>query len=612
MRSPLGLLLTLAACQMPPSPPARPLPPDIHSFARPDEVVVRHVALDLDLDFDRHEARGSCALTLARHAPEAPLRLDSNGLAIGRVEDQDEAELAWSIGRVDPLLGEEIVVQLRPNTTAAIVHYRTQVDADAMQWLAKEQTSGDHPFVFTQGQAILTRSWIPLQDSPAVRVTWEARVRAPAPLRVLMSSEDRGGNSADGWTFSMSRPVPSYLIAMCCGDLASRAVSERCAIWAEPAVVDSAAVELEDTERMIQACEELFGEYRWGRYDVLILPPAFPFGGMENPCLTFATPTILAGDKSLVALIAHELAHSWSGNLVTNATWRDFWLNEGFTVYLEQRIMEHVFGAERARMEIALGMRGLAAELRELPRKDQILHIDLAGRNPDDGMTAIPYDKGAALLRRLEHAVGREAFDVFLRSWFDDHAFTSVVTETFESYLRQRLWPQNASALAEVDLREWIHGTGLPADAPKPQSALFEVVDAARIAVVAQRSAAPLSDADEWNTQQWLRFLDGLQVDRELCAVLDSARDFTQSKNSEILCVWLQLCIQVEYQPAMPRLEQFLMQVGRRKFLKPLYEKLCATEQGRLRAIEIYERARPRYHSVSSHTLDRLLGYQAR
>ena len=230
--------------------------------------------------------------------------------------------------------------------------------------LAPEQTAGGkQPFLFTQGQAILTRSWIPLQDSPGVRVSWKARIRAPQHLRPLMSATERGGDAATGYTFAMDKPVPSYLIALACGDLASHDISPRCAIWAEKAMIQRAAAELDDTEQMVATCERLFGAYRWGRYDVLVLPPSFPFGGMENPCLTFATPTILAGDKSLVSLIAHELAHSWSGNLVTNATWRDFWLNEGFTVYVENRIMEAVYGRERADMETALAMRNLAEEI---------------------------------------------------------------------------------------------------------------------------------------------------------------------------------------------------------------------------------------------------------
>ena len=588
------------------------MPHDRHSFARPNEVAVRHVSLDLALDFDRRIASGTCTLSIDRRDPAAPLMLDSSGLDITEVRDAASgATLAFSRGEVDAILGQPLSIELAGGTTRVAIDYATRDgEASAMQWLTAEQTSGAHPFVFTQGQSILTRSWIPLQDSPGVRVTWDATIRAPKALRPLMSAIRSGGNAEQGWTFDMDRPVPSYLIALACGDLVKRDVSERCAVWAEPAVVEKATAELEDMERMLSACEDLFGPYRWGRYDVLILPPAFPFGGMENPCLTFATPTILAGDKSLVALIAHELAHSWSGNLVTNATWRDFWLNEGFTVYLEQRIMEHVYGVERAKMEIALAMRGLAAELRRLPKPDQILHVDLAGRNPDDGMTAVPYDKGAAFLRRLEEVIGRAEFDAFLRSWFDAHAFQSVTTADFEQWLNQELLDQQPDVAAQIDLDTWIHAGGLPADAPTPRAAAFEAVDSVRNQVAAEKSAAALANSDDWNTQQWLRFLDGLPADASLLAALDEARDFTNSGNSEILAAWLAIAIAADYQPAMPRLQQFLLEVGRRKFLVPLYKALLAAPDGRARAMAIYRQARPRYHSVSTGTLDKLLDWQ--
>jgi aminopeptidase N len=476
-----------------------------------------------------------------------------------------------------------------------------------MQWLAPEQTDGGkQPFLFTQGQAILTRSWIPLQDSPSVRVTWQARIKAPAGLVPLMSAMRRE-ERADGVHFAMDRAVPPYLIALACGDLASRPLSDRCAVWAEPSMLDLAASELADTESMVAACEALFGPYRWGRYDVLVLPPSFPFGGMENPCLTFATPTILAGDKSLVSLIAHELAHSWSGNLVTNATWRDFWLNEGFTVYLEHRIMERVFGRDRAAMETNLGMQELADELRSLPEADQRLHIDLAGRNPDDGMTGVPYQKGAAFLRRLEQSFGRERVDAFLRRWFDEHAFRSVTTATFVDWLQRELLAQDPAAAADIDVTRWIEGAGLPADAPAADSALFAAVDA-QLAALRSGTAPDRLDVTGWVTQQWLRFLHGLgDCTPERMGELDGAFQFTRTGNSEILCAWLALSIRADYRGTDRRLDLFLLTVGRRKFVKPLYEAMLARPDGLARAKAIYAKARPRYHAVTQRTLDAMM-----
>ncbi|MCB9879556.1 MAG: M1 family metallopeptidase [Planctomycetes bacterium] len=584
---------------------------DTHSFARPDQVRSTHLALDLTLDFDAKVASGSVTHTLDRRDPAAPLVLDTNQLTIEGVADQRGEALPWTCPEAaDEFLGRPLTVALRPDTTTVTIGYRTSPLAEAMQWLAPEQTNGKQaPFLFTQGQAILTRSWIPLQDSPAVRVTWQARVRAPSGLVPVMSAGQRG-RDGDAYTFAMDRAVPSYLIALACGDLTSRDISDRCAVWAEPSIVDAAARELGDMEQMVQACEQLFGPYRWGRYDVLFLPPSFPFGGMENPTLTFATPTILAGDKSLVALIAHELAHSWSGNLVTNATWRDFWLNEGFTVHLEQRIMEHVYGQDRAQMEIALGMKGLQEELAGLPAADQVLHIDLTGRNPDDGMTAVAYDKGAAFLRRLEQVFGRARMDAFLRAWFDEHAFQSVTTATFVEFLERRLLAKDPAAAAQVDVARWIEQAGLPEDAPIPDSPLFRAVDDALAALRSGEAPGELA-TDGWTTPQWLRFLAGLdEPSAQVLAALDRAFRFTQSGNSEILCAWLDLSTRRGYHAVDRRLELFLMTVGRRKFLKPLYQALLDTEGGKARALDIYRRARPRYHAVSQHTLDAMLGFE--
>ena len=582
--------------------------PDAHSFARPEQVRSTHLDLVLALDFDAQVATGHVVHHLERSDRKAPLVLDTDGLAIHAVTDQRGEPLPYTLAeRDDQWLGRAMTIDLADESTRVRVDYATSPTSEAMQWLAPEQTHGKrHPFLFTQGQAILTRTWIPLQDSPAVRVTWDAKIRAPRHLRTVMSADYRDVRD-DVTVFAMTRPVPSYLIALACGDLAARPVSGRCAVWAEPSLVDEATAELEDLERMVVACEELFGPYRWGRYDVLFLPPSFPFGGMENPCMTFATPTILAGDKSLVALIAHELAHSWSGNLVTNATWRDFWLNEGFTVYLEQRIMEHVYGQDRAAMEIALGMQGLQQELRALPEPDQVLHIDLTDRNPDDGMTAVAYDKGAAFLRRLEQAFGREEMDRFLRSWFEQHSFRSVTTKMFLDFLHSELLSRNPIAAADIDVAQWVEQAGLPDDASAPASARFAAVDAAVAALSAGARAIDL-DTDGWVTQQWLRFLAQLKspsVDQ--LQQLDDAFALTRSGNSEILSAWLALATQRGFRAVDARMELFLLTVGRRKFLVPLYEAMLSTEAGRERALDIYRRARRRYHAVSQRTLDDLL-----
>ena len=604
------LLLALTACGTVPQHASPSMADrDVHSFARPDEVRSTHLELELTLDFAANVAHGTVTHHLERRDHAAPFVLDTQDLTIESVTAAGERPPSFDLDAADANLGRKLSIHLGRDTRTVTIAYRTSPAAAAMQWLGPEQTSGGVlPFLFTQGQAILTRSWIPLQDSPAVRVTWSARITAPAGMTTVMSASTREV-SANVASFAMDKPVPSYLIALACGELQSSPISDRCAVWAEPAVLPRAAAELSDMEAMLAACEDLFGPYRWGRYDLLVLPPSFPFGGMENPCLTFATPTILAGDKSLVALVAHELAHSWSGNLVTNATWRDFWLNEGFTVYLEQRIMERIYGTDRASMEIVLGMQGLEDELAKLPARDQVLHIDLGGRNPDDGMTAVAYDKGAAFLRRLEQVFGRDRLDAFLREWFDSHAFQSVTTAEFLTFLDRELLQTDAAAAAQVDVADWVAGSGLPGDAPVPASALIAAVDAQKALWQAGRPAAEL-ETSGWVTQQWLRFLDDLgQPSTDQLGDLDAAFRFTRSGNSEILAAWLALAVKSNFHAVDRRLDLFLMTVGRRKFLKPLYEALLAAEDGKARAMSIYRRARPRYHAVSTRTLDAMLGF---
>ena len=601
----------LGACQAARSgeAPAPTFAKDEHTQAEPERVRVTHASLELALDFEAQRAEGSVLLELEREDSGAPLVLDTCALEILSVAAEDGSARRFELGPEHAVLGRALRIALEPADRAVRVHYRTSPAGEAMQWLAPEQTAdGRHPFLFTQGQSILTRSWIPLQDSPGVRITYDAAIRAPEGLTPVMSAEQLGRSADGAWRFRMRQPIPAYLIALACGALEFRAISPRSGVWAEPSVVARARDELIDTEAMIQSAEALFGPYRWGRYDLIILPPAFPFGGMENPRLTFATPTILAGDKSLVGLVAHELAHSWSGNLVTNATWRDFWLNEGFTVYCEQRIMERVYGLGRSQMEQVLARRELELELAELEPWQQVLHVEFDGRHPDEAFSHVPYEKGALFLRHLERHFGRPAFDAFLRKWFDEHAFQSVTTADFLAYLEREL-ASAPGAAAELELAEWMEGISLPASAPRAQSALLGDVDREVERWQSGVPAAQLTTAG-WVTQQWLRFQDALpaELEPEAMAELDRSFGFTQSDNSEILCAWLVKCVHNGYAPADARLEEFLMNIGRRKFLKPLYAELAKTEAGLARAREIYARARPRYHAVSQGTLDGLLG----
>src|SRR5687768_16204949 len=481
---------------------------DSHSYANPSAVRVRHVDLDWDVLFDQKMLKGTSTLTIERTSPTEPLILDTRDLKIEKVETSvnglNYAPATFTVGTSDKILGAPLTIPLPARATRVRIHYSTSPGASGLQWLAPPQTAGKKdPFMFTQSQAIHARSWIPLQDTPAVRVTYNARVRTPRNLLAVMSAENDPRAPRDGnYSFRMRQPIPSYLIALAVGDLRFRSLGPRTGVYAEPQVIDSAARELSDTERMVVATERLYGPYRWGRYDILVLPPSFPFGGMENPRLTFATPTILAGDKSLVSLVAHELAHSWSGNLVTNATWRDFWLNEGFTVYLERRIQEAVYGTERAGMLDVLARRALDDEITRVggvSSPETILYIDLAGKNPDDGMTDIPYEKGAALLKLLERTLGRTRFDAYLRSYFDRHAFQPITTAGFLADLRTHLFAGDTALEQKLKIEEWLYKPGLPDNAPLPKSDALQRVEQQAKAI---GGGAPASSAQtaNWTT----------------------------------------------------------------------------------------------------------------
>ena len=594
---------------------------DVHTYAKPEEAVVKHLDWEAEVDFEHKKIKAKASLTIDKAGDAKYIILDTKGLRIEKVTlDDSPRQVTFTLGDRDQWMGSPLMINLEPNTSVVHVHYTTGDSAEALQWLAPRQTSGGkYPFLFTQSQAILARSWVPIQDSPGIRFTYTAKVKVPKELMALMSAENPTEKSADGlYSFTMNQPIPAYLLALSVGDLAFQPISERTGVYAEHAVIDKAVYEFGELEEMVQAAESLYGPYRWDRYDLLVLPPSFPFGGMENPRLTFATPTILAGDRSLTSLVAHELAHSWSGNLVTNGTWNDFWLNEGFTVYFEHRIMEKLYGRDYSEMLASLAMQDLKKEvdgmIKEGNGPDTRLKLDLEGRNPDDGVTSIAYDKGYFFLRQLEESAGREVFDSFLKKYFTDNAFKVMTTEMFVTYLNEHLISKNGLKPMEDIIRQWIYEAGLPEEKPVPLSGRFDRVNqvlelwtgGAKIKDIFPDDGA---GADGWSTHQWLHFLrhlpEGLTV--EQMKTLDEHLQFSESGNSEILAAWFSHVVRHEYEPGYSQLEQFLVNTGRRKFLMPLYSEMIKTEDGKKRALEIYKKARPNYHFVSTNSIDALL-----
>ena len=581
---------------------------DSHTLSNYREVKVEHSHLNLEVDFDEEKLKGSVVHSIQNMSGVKEVVFDTKNLEIKNVM-VDGAKASYRMGSADELLGVPLIVEIQPESKSVEIEYETTEGAEALDWVSPELTAGKgHPYLFTQGQSIFTRTWIPIMDTPGLRITYSADIKVPSHLLAVMSADNpTERNELGEYHFEMTQPVPCYLMALAVGNLEFRAIDSRTGVYSEPEMIDDCAYEFADMGKMVTQAEELYGAYQWGRYDIIVLPPSFPFGGMENPKLTFATPTIIAGDRSLVALVAHELAHSWSGNLVTNSTWNDFWLNEGFTVYFERRIMEGIYGKDYADMLAILGYQDLRRSLDELPSDEQRLKLALKRRHPDVGMTDIAYEKGCFFLKMLEEAVGRAKFDTFLNQYFEEHKFETITTEQFVDYLNDHLLD---SAQKKINVAEWIYEPGIPANCPVVVSANFNNVEEQLNAFYAQNDVNSVIP-DQWSTHEWLHFLRNLRENTtpEQLELIDSRFNLTETGNSEIACCWFEKSIYTGYMNGIDnKLEEFLVTVGRRKFLTPLYRALKATGRSD-RALEIYGKARSNYHHVSRHTIDELLDY---
>ncbi len=585
---------------------------DVHSFAKPSEALVKHLDLDIKVDFEKKLISGKASWLIDNRSKGDEIIFDTRNLEIRKVTlGEDETETTFTLGDENKFMGQALNIKIAAGTSRVNIYYTNSTDAAAVQWLNPQQTAGKkYPFMFTQSQAILARTWIPCQDSPGIRFTYNATVAVPTELLALMSaSNPKEKNSKGVYTFRQDQAIPSYLMALAVGDMEFKAVDNRTGVYAEPVTLQKAAYELADMGKMTDAAEKIYGPYKWGRYDVLVLPPSFPFGGMENPRLTFATPTIIAGDRSLVSLIAHELAHSWSGNLVTNATWNDFWLNEGFTTYFERRIVEDVYGKDEAKMQELLGYQGLQQLVKEMgpTNEDTKLKANFDGRDPDEGVSDIAYEKGYSFIRTIEEAVGREKFDTFLRNYFDSHAFKSITTEEFLAYLDSNLIKGDKEILDKINIDSWVYQAGLPTNSPAVGSERFKALDSQLANWQSSGNISVLNKKLSTNESLYLISHLPENITLQQMAGLDGVFGFTKSGNSEIQAAWYTLAVRMNYKPAYQNIETFLTQVGRRKFLMPLYKEMVKTSEGKEWAKKIYAKARPNYHSVAYNSIDEVL-----
>ncbi|MGC4122137.1 MAG: M1 family metallopeptidase [Myxococcales bacterium] len=577
---------------------------DPHSYADAAQPQVTRLGWKARVDFDAKVIEAEARLELESPG-EGPLDLDTRDLTIHGVFAESGEKLAYELAAAEPVLGSRLRVNLPKGTRALRIAYRTSPQATALQWLTPAQTAGGkHPFLFSQCQSIHARSVVPLQDSPRVRVRYQAEVTVPVELKAVMAAgavrrDEKGKLAVD--VFEMPQAIPPYLFALAVGHLVSRDVGPRSRVWAEPEIVEKAKWEFEDVDKMILAAEKLFGPYDWDRFDILTMPPSFPYGGMENPRLTFLTPTLLAGDRSLVNVLAHELAHSWTGNLVTNANADHFWLNEGFTVWAERRIQEALEGKEVSGLHAALGRQSLEkaiADFKDHPEWTR-LRTDFAGVDPDEAYSQVPYEKGYLFLRTIEEAVGRPAFDAFLRQYIEAFRFKSITTEDFTCFVQDKL----PGVLEKVNATEWIDGPGIPANAPKAVSTKLEALQAIG-------AKAPADDlAKSWTPAEWSLYLEALPhpAPKVLCEELDRRFSLSKSGNYEVLVSWLGLAAISGYEAAIPKVEEVLGKVGRMKYLKPLYTALVKVEATRPNARRCFERNADGYHPIARGGIEGIL-----
>jgi len=561
---------------------------DPHSFSDLDQGRVTSMDLDLNVNFATSRIEG-----------KATLELKGNSLE-------------WELAEKDDILGTCLRIQLPEGTASLTVDYATSPSASALQWLEPAQTDGGkHPYLFSQCQAIHARSVIPCQDSPLARFTFTARMTVPEDLTVVMAAApgqaEKGSQPGTrSFSFEMPQSIPPYLFAFAVGNIVSEDLGPRSRVYTEPETLKKSAWEFADVDKMLTAAEDVFGPYLWDRFDFLVMPGSFPYGGMENPRLTFLTPTLLAGDRSLVNVLAHELAHSWTGNLVTNATMDDFWLNEGFTVWAERRILENLYGPEAKSLAAAIGRNGLMEAMESFGMDSPFtqLETDSKGSDPDEFYSLVPYEKGYLFVALLEQVVGTQEFDAFIKKYIKHFSFTSITTAQFEEFLGAEL-PGIAD---KVRAEEWIHQAGLPDNSPVFASERLEMLEG--LAKGWSDGTRPeIDQAKVWSAEDWQIFLQALprSLPEADCAWLDDNFALTAQGNSEILCNWLLIATASGYEPVFDRVRSFLGDVGRMKYLKPLYTALYEGEKTKEMAREVFAANAGGYHPIARGGIERIM-----
>jgi aminopeptidase N len=569
---------------------------------------ISHIDLRIQADFDAHILKIE-ADYLLEEPVSGSFFLDTSGIELKQAHANGQP-LQWEFDEQDGLLGERLHLKGLEHVSSFTLIFSTSPDARALQWLPAAQTAGgEHPFLYSQCQAIHARSVFPCQDTPSVRFTFSAEVEVPRPLTAVMAAEqieawERGESRA--FRFRMPQPIPSYLFAIGVGNLVFRELGPRTGVYAEPELIESAAWEFAENEAKIVEAEKLLGPYLWERYDLLILPPSFPYGGMENPRLTFLTPTAILGNRGQTHLITHELAHAWTGNLVTNATWEDFWLNEGWTTYAETRITEVLKGVEIADLMAVYDEQRLFEVMERVGMNSVLtrLKVPSEGLDPDIAATIIPYYKGCFFLKECEYAVGRERFDAFIQKYMGKYRFQSLTTEAFLDFLDQEL----PDVFEKVHVQKWVYEPGLTGERRRPQSALYDEVQ--RVLAAYRGGTRPAKEqVADWHRYQILSLLQALprQIPVEDCKYFEEILGLESKNDEDHYSYFYATCLTSGYREILPRVENFIGRVGRLLYVLPVFRAMIASDWARVHARRILEDVRERHHKITVHVINKLL-----
>jgi leukotriene-A4 hydrolase len=581
---------------------------DPHSYANLAQGRISHIDFRIQADFEAHILKIEADYQLAEPV-SGSLFLDTSKINLEAAYTNGQP-IRYEFDQQDELLGERLHLGGLENASSFTLRFATVPEARALQWLPAAQTAGgEHPFLYSQCYAIHARSVFPCQDTPSVRFTFTAEVEVPKALTAVMAAEQVGveeRGESRVFRFKMPQPIPSYLFAIGAGDLVFRELGPRTRVYAEPEIIESAAWEFAENEAKIVEAEKLLGPYLWGRYDLLILPPSFPYGGMENPRLTFLTPTVILGNRGQTHLITHELAHAWTGNLVTNATWEDFWLNEGWTTYAETRITEILEGVDIAALIAVYDEQRLIKEIERVGVESQLsqLKVPSEGRDPDTTVTIIPYYKGCFFLKECEYVVGRERFDAFIQKYTGTYQFQSLTTEDFLDFLKGEL----PEVFEKVNVQEWAYGPGLTQKRSKPKSALYDDVRQT-VEAYKQGTRPTREQVADWHRYQIQSFLQMLpkQIPVEDCKYLEEILELKSKNDAGHYMHFYVICIASGYQEILPSIEEYIGRIGRLIFLEAIFRAMIATDWAKPHARRILEDVRERHHKITVHVINTLL-----